>query len=160
MSDGPAPGERTFPASLMAVRSVIDVGGRLTRVTARRAGLGETELVALQHLAEEALGPAELARRLVVSTAAATGVVDRLVQRGHVERQAHDGDRRRVAVRVTSSGYADLRARLAGTFDALLAWDDEFDDAERAVVARYLDGVVEVLEEAAQREVQPPPSLA
>lgn len=164
MSEGGARGDRVFPASLMAVRAVIDVGSRLSRVAARRAGLSDSELVALEHLAAEPLGPAELARRLTISTAAATGVVDRLVQRGHVVRRPHDADRRRVAVSMTSSGYADLRARLAGTFDALLAWDDEFDDAERALVARYLDGVAEVLESAAQRDVaerdQPPPSLA
>ena len=164
MASEKSSGGRTFPASLMAVRSVIQAGGRLGRVAARRAGLSESELIALEHLAAEPLGPAELARRLTISTAAATGVVDRLVQRGHVERRAHDADRRRVAVRMTDSGYADLRARLVTSFDALLEWDAQFDPDERALVARYLTGVVDVLEAAAEREDaardQPPPSLA
>lgn len=155
-----------FPVPLLSVRSVVDVGGRLTRVTARRAGLSDSELIALEHLARQPLGPAELARRLAVSTAAATGVVDRLVERGHVERHPHPEDRRRVAVSLTDSGYADLRARLAEMLDALRSWDEEFDDSERAVVQRYLDGVIEVLSAAADREsaargtAQPPPSEA
>ena len=161
MAGDDAPVRREFPGSLMAVRSVIDVGGRLSHVTARRAGLSDSELVALEHLAAEPLGPAELARRLAITTAAATGVVDRLAQRGHVERRPHDGDRRRVAVRLTDRGYADLRARLQATFDDLLAWDAGFDEDERALVERYLAGVAGVLERAAAREAaQPPPSEA
>jgi DNA-binding MarR family transcriptional regulator len=152
MAEGRVPGHRVFPASLMSVRAVIDVGGRLSRVAARRAGLSDSELAALEHLAAEPLGPAELARRLTISTAAATGVVDRLEQRGHVERRPHAADRRRVAVSLTDSGYADLRARLSETFDALLVWDAGFDEDERALVARYLEGVVGVLDAAAHRE--------
>ncbi len=75
--------------SLQALREVIDAGGKVRRVVARRAGLGESELVALQHLILGSRGPAEVARLLEVSTAASTGIVDRLVAHGHVERRPH-----------------------------------------------------------------------
>lgn len=124
--------------SLQALREVIDAGGKVRRVVARRAGLGESELVALQHLINGARGPAEVARLLEVSTAASTGIVDRLVAHGHVERRPHPDDRRRTDVHVTDSGREEVLGLLMPMFVELARLDAEFDDAERATVARYL----------------------
>src|SRR5688572_11560767 len=90
-------------ASLIALRELLTTGARLNHVFTRRAGLSESELVTLEHLSRERIGPAEVARRLEVSTAAATGIVDRLVGRGHVERHPHPGDRRRTELVMTDS---------------------------------------------------------
>ena len=86
---------------------------------ARRAGLSETELVTLEHLSREQIGPAEVARRLEVSTAAATGIVDRLVSRGHVERRPHEVDRRRTELDITDSGRGEIVGHLMPMFAAL-----------------------------------------
>ena len=130
-----------------------------------RGGRRDSELVALQHLVRAPLGPAELARILDVSTAASTGVVDRLAERGHVERHPHAGDRRRTEVRVTASGREEVLAHLLPMFAALDAWDRSFTDAERALVERYLRGVRAAFEEVsgpppAPAPPQPPPSEA
>lgn len=154
MTEPRSPRGRAFPDSLLAVRSLLSAGGRWTRVLARRNGLSDSELQALEHLAPGPIGPADLSRRLGITTAAATGVVDRLVDRGHAERLPDASDRRRIAVRITDSGYVDLRAQLGATFDALLAWDATFSDAERDVVTRYLDGVVRALEAASTAEAR------
>ncbi len=151
--------------SLVALREAIEAGARVRHVVARRAGLGDSELVALQHLVRAPLGPAELARILDVSTAASTGVVDRLAERGHVERHPHAGDRRRTEVRVTASGREEVLAHLLPMFAALDAWDRSFTDAERALVERYLRGVRAAFEEVsgpppAPAPPQPPPSEA
>ena len=79
--------ERQQPPTLLALRDLVAAGSRVNHTVARRAGLSATELVTLEHLSREQIGPAEVARRLEVSTAAATGIVDRLVSRGHVERR-------------------------------------------------------------------------
>jgi len=118
-------------------------------VVSRRAGLSETELSALQHLITEPLGPAEIARRLEVTTAASTGIVDRLVRRGHVERHSHEADRRRTEVRVTDSGREEVLAHLLPMFIALDALDRGFTTEERAVVERYLRGVIAAFEQIA-----------
>src|SRR6478735_5114672 len=143
--------------SLLALRQLIEAGVRLRHVIARRAGLSESDLLAMEHLMREPLGPAELARLLNVTTAASTG----LVERGHVERQPHEQDRRRTQVEVTESGREDVLAHLLPMFVALDRLDGSFTAEERAVVERYLRGAIAVFEDLeAQRSAQPPPSLA
>jgi DNA-binding MarR family transcriptional regulator len=143
--------------SLVALRETIARGGRLRHLIARRAGLSESDLVAMEHLMRGPLGPAELARILDVSTAASTGVVDRLAERGHVERRAHELDRRRTQVEVTPSGREDVLAHLLPMFRELDRLDRSFTAEERAVVERYLRGVLAAFDHL---EAQPPPSEA
>jgi DNA-binding MarR family transcriptional regulator len=135
--------------SLRALRAVTDAAVRVRPVVAKAAGLSHSELVALEHLMAGPLGPGELARRLEVTTAAATGIVDRLAARGHIDRVADAADRRRTAVHITESGRAEVYQRLMPMFAALQALDDQLSDAERAVVARYLGGVAAAFEAVA-----------
>lgn len=133
--------------SLVALRDLVTTGARVNHVVARRAGLSETELVTLEHLAREQIGPAEVARRLEVSTAAATGIVDRLVARGHVERRPHAADRRRTELVITDSGRGEVVGHLLPMFVALDRLDRSFSAEERAVVERYLRGAVQAFEQ-------------
>ena len=133
--------------SLDALREVVEAGARVRHAVSRRAGLSETELVALQHLMAEPLGPAEIARRLEVTTAASTGIVDRLARRGHVERHSHEADRRRTEVHVTDSGREEVLAHLLPMFIALDTLDRSFTADERAVVERYLRGAIAAFEQ-------------
>ena len=98
--------------SLEALREFADAAARMRPVVARQAGLSESELGALEHLVRGPLGPAELSRLLEVSTAAGTGIVDRLASHGHVTREPHEGDRRRTQVTVTASGREEVLLRL------------------------------------------------
>ncbi|GAB3015260.1 MarR family transcriptional regulator [Nocardioides flavus (ex Wang et al. 2016)] len=138
--------ERSQPPTLLALRDLVAAGSRVTHVVARRAGLSETELVTLEHLSREQIGPAEVARRLEVSTAAATGIVDRLVARGHVERRPHDLDRRRTDLHITDSGRGEVVGHLMPMFAALDQHDASFTEEEKAVVERYLRGATEAFE--------------
>jgi DNA-binding MarR family transcriptional regulator len=99
-----------------------------------------------------------VARLLEVSTAASTGNVDRLVAHGHVERRPNPDDRRRTDVHVTASGREEVLGLLMPMFVELARLDAEFDEAERAVVARYLRRALEAFD--AVIEPQPPPSEA
>lgn len=132
------------------LRELVDAGVRVRHHVARTAGLGESELVALRHLALEPLGPAEVARRLGVSTAASTGIVDRLEQRGHVERRAHAHDRRRTEVHLTDSGRAELVGHLMPMFVALRELEAGFTPDELALVQRYLTGAIAALDTVAR----------
>lgn len=135
------------PPTLMALRDLVAAGSRVTHVVSRRSGLSETELVTLEHLSREQIGPAEVARRLEVSTAAATGIVDRLVSRGHVERRPHEVDRRRTELHITDSGRGEIIGHLMPMFAALDRHDASFSDEERAVVERYLRGATAAFEQ-------------
>lgn len=142
---GPADGWSETP-TLEALRELVTTGARVNHVVARRAGISDTELVTLEHLSREEIGPAEVARRLEVSTAAATGIVDRLVSRGHVERQPHPADRRRTQLVLTPSGQREVVSHLLPMFVALDRLDREFSADERAVVERYLRGATAAFE--------------
>jgi DNA-binding MarR family transcriptional regulator len=113
---------------------------RLRHALVRRSGLSQTELVALEHLVAAPSTPGDLARLLEVSTAASTGVVDRLERRGHVERRPHPQDRRRTEVHMTEGGREEILGHLMPMLVALRELDAGLDDAERAVVERYLRG--------------------
>lgn len=138
--------------SLRALREITRLGPRLHHVLSRRTGLGSTDLTALELLSREMMGPAEMARHLDVSTAAATGIVDRLESRGHVERRPIPGDRRRTGVHITDSGRREAWMHLLPMLDALQANDAEFTEAERAVVERYLTGAVAAINLVAEGE--------
>jgi DNA-binding MarR family transcriptional regulator len=133
-------------STLMLLRRLLDVAGRSGPAVARRAGLSPHELTALDMLAKEQHGPAELARRLGVTSAAASGIVDRLVARGHVERMPRSDDRRRTRVVLTESGRREIIGHLRPMFLVLVDLDSRLTDEERVVVDRYLAGAIEAVE--------------
>lgn len=125
---------------MQAVRDLVTESLRLRHAVVRRSGLSETELRALEHLVEAPSAPGELARLLDVSTAASTGIVDRLERRGHVQRRPHDQDRRRTEVHVTDGGRDEILGHLRPMLLALGELDAGLDEAEREVVERFLRG--------------------
>jgi DNA-binding MarR family transcriptional regulator len=128
--------------TLAALQELIDLSGAAPAAVARREGLSLSELHALRHLAQAPLGPAELARRLGVTTAASSGVVDRLVVHDHVVRRPHPGDGRRTEVVLTDHGRTEMLRMLAPMFAGLAAVDSSLDATERAAVDRYLRGAI------------------
>ncbi|MEU5693398.1 MarR family transcriptional regulator [Actinosynnema sp. NPDC020468] len=123
--------------------------GALSRVIeqglARALGVNATDLAAMEHLATDGpLTARDLADRLRVSTAASTHVVDRLERAGHVTRRPHDTDRRKVLVDPAEESVArtfeHLRPLLTGVEELVTA----LEPAQRAVVERFLTGVVAV----------------
>ncbi len=131
--------------TLTALRELLNVSAQVGPTIARRAGLSRSELDTLELLAGSSVGPADLARHLGVSTAASSGIVDRLVARGHAERRPHASDGRRTEVLITDSGRAEVMGHLAPMFGALLALDSALDPADAAVVEAYLRGATRAL---------------
>ena len=132
-------------SSLVALRELTEAAIAARPALARRAGLSHSELVALEHLFAGGLGPAALARRLKVTTAASTTIIDRLVERGHVRRDPHPTDRRRTEVTLTESGRAEVLTLLMPMFQELERLDLELSEEERAVVTRYLERAASAL---------------
>ncbi len=89
----------------------------------------------------EADGPlsmTHLAEALDVSVASVTGIVDRLEQRGFVERRRGQGDRRVILVQRTAAGeavFSDLAAHRRERLTRLLA---EFTDEELAATLVFM----------------------
>lgn len=132
-------------STLQLLRELLDTAQQSGPSVARRADLGTTEMTALELLSREPRGPGELARNLGVTSAAASGIVDRLVARGHVERQPHALDGRRTQVVLTASGRAEVIGHLMPMFAALHRLDSDLSDADREVVDRYLAGAIDAV---------------
>ncbi|MFN3278000.1 MAG: MarR family winged helix-turn-helix transcriptional regulator [Paracoccus hibiscisoli] len=82
----------------------------------------------------------ELSRLLLVSNGNATAVVDRLEADGMVRREAEDGDRRRIRVRLTPEGLVAFETMALGheaEVDAIFGQLSETDlDALRDILSR------------------------
>jgi len=126
--------------TLTALQELVEVSETVPAVVARKAGLSTSELHSLRHLMRGPIGPVDLAKVLGVTSAASSGVVDRLVGHGHAERRSHPGDGRRTEVVITDSGRAEVLARMTPMFESLAALDATLSEADRAVVERYLRG--------------------
>ncbi|HVM64039.1 MAG TPA: MarR family transcriptional regulator [Acidimicrobiales bacterium] len=81
---------------------------RMRAALARRAGISETDLDALEHL--EADGPLtqrELGDRLCLTSGAVTMLVDRLERAGWARRSPHPHDRRYTLIELTAEAARD-----------------------------------------------------
>ena len=75
----------------------------------------------LAYLAEEeCLSMSSIAKMMGHSTAAATGMIDKLQELGHLKRYTAAADRRKIMVRITEQGK-ELIARMRGTIARNLA---------------------------------------
>ncbi|WP_316312504.1 MarR family transcriptional regulator [Clavibacter michiganensis] len=163
----PAPGAGA-PADAGAAgelgRILRDVLGLAAGFGRRLGGVLEvnpTDMKAMEHLIQEgSLSPTELAGRLGVSTAAATLVVDRLVEVGHVDRRPHPHDRRRVVVVPRPASVGQAMAELMPMIGGVARAADALTDAERAAVTRFLGEVREVYREAAAGPAGPAASAS
>jgi DNA-binding MarR family transcriptional regulator len=89
--------------------------------------------------AEPDLRMSDLSARLGVSLSTVSGVVDRLVDQGFLDRRDDPADRRHVVLRITDAGATQLqlfRELNAGQFRALLS---HLADADLAIVRQALD---------------------
>jgi DNA-binding MarR family transcriptional regulator len=112
---------------------------------ARALEMGPSDTTALEHLVETPLGPVELARRMGVTTAAASMALDRLEAAGNVDRRRDERDGRRVQAHVTASGRAHVLPALIPFFLGVQAAIDGLTHDEQTVVTRFLDAVLETV---------------
>ncbi len=71
------------------------------------------DLMAQLEKVPEGMTLGELSRRMMVSNGNVTGLVERLLESGHVERRAHPSDRRAVVVALTPAGRHAFAAMAA-----------------------------------------------
>lgn len=134
---------------LRGMRDVLTLSTLARGALARRLGMSVHDLEAVEHVMTaqalggdhaELVGPAELARRLGVTTAATTQSVQRLEAAGHLVRRPHPQDRRRQVLEVTDSGRAHVFAALQPLLAMVRAQNALLTPAERRAAAKFLDG--------------------
>lgn len=85
------------------------------------------------------VSPRDIARHLRISSASTTKLLDRLVESGHVERRPHTSDRRARVVVLTDAARAAFFRVFGARLQAMRAVATRYDDADLAVIARFLD---------------------
>jgi DNA-binding MarR family transcriptional regulator len=125
------------------IRDVREVTQAFELHLGRQLTVNPTDLQAMEHLIQAGpLSPTELARRLGISTAAVTSVVDRLTTLGHVTRTQHLTDRRGVVVVPSPASVAramDTLLPMIREIDGVL---DSFEPEQQETIALYLEQVL------------------
>lgn len=123
----------------------------MRRRTRDSMGMGETDLLALRYVLRaeregEVLTPGMLARRLGISTASTTVLIDRLERSGHLARRPHPSDRRSLVVVSTTDSDSEVRQTLGRMHRGMIDVADSLDPNELVAVARFLTGMIEAVE--------------
>ncbi|PRY69950.1 DNA-binding MarR family transcriptional regulator [Glaciihabitans tibetensis] len=130
------------------LREVLQLTSAFESKVSSALSVNRRDFDAMQHLiASGPLSPSQIARRLGVTTAAATIIVDRLTAVGHVTREPHPTDRRGVMVVPTP---ASVDAAMGHVLPLIMGVDrllDDFTTTERAAITTYLRRVAHVYQE-------------
>ncbi len=138
-----APPRREVGRPTLQLRDIQLLNIEFTRHLRTSLTVNATDLDAMQHLIDAgSLSPSELARRLELSSAAVTSVVDRLELAGHARRERHPTDRRALLVVPSQGSIGRALGEVIPMASALDAVLDDFSVDERDTIARYLDAVI------------------
>lgn len=113
------------------------------------------QLSALYIIEHEPTTPGQLARRLMVTPAVVTGLIDRLERRGFVRRESESEDRRRIHLELTEAGRAagaSVRRELALYFSCALG---DLSEDEQDVLSSGLDVMLKVIGNLESRGFHP-----
>lgn len=135
----------------VAIRYLMQAGREMQTAMAHKLEVGETDLAAMDALTSSPapLGPVELSHRLRISSASATALVDRLESAGHVRRDNHPSDRRRITLHASESARTEVRATLAPLLHSLARITERLEPAEARTVLTFLDDVTAAIHEFA-----------
>jgi DNA-binding MarR family transcriptional regulator len=136
--------EKQLSADMRAMTSQSD---RIGRQFARVNGVSSSDFQALLHImvGEAAGAPltlAQLRRRMKVSPAAITYLVDRMIEAGHIRREADPDDRRKWLLRYEESGITLARAFFGPLGDRLSAAMSDLSDQDLVAAHRVFTAMI------------------
>ena len=98
---------------LLTCTNLIEAGIRKKLAENFETTLPRFDLLAQLERAPKGMTLGDLSRRMMVTNGNVTGLVERLVQSGHVDRRTSNVDRRAQVIRLTKSGRAEFRKMAA-----------------------------------------------
>lgn len=136
-----------------ALRAVVLASADVDRALARQLGLRPLDHAAVNQAmtSPHPLGPAELSDRLGISSGSASELVDRLEAAGHLRRDRHPTDRRRVTLTPTDGAIGRILETLRPLFTDLDALARDFTPAEQDTIRRFLRATEQRLHHYAQQ---------
>lgn len=151
--------EKLMSADMRAITAQSD---RIGRHFARQNDVSGTDFHALLHImvaetAGEPLTAAQLRRRMDVSPAAITYLVDRMIDAGHVRREPDPQDRRKTLLRYEKPGMALARSFFTPLGAELHTALADLPDRDLAAAHRVFTSMIEAMESFESRLVAPTP---
>lgn len=128
---------------------------RFERHLAAELGVDPAGLEAMDHLISSGSAtPTELARRLGISTAATTLVLNRLETAGHIRRDRHPTDGRKLIVRAEPASadraFSHVLPMIEGVEDLIAGMSP----AERSAVQTFLERLIGIYDDATNQPSQ------
>ncbi len=152
MSDWDLPPDWAGTELASTLQSVLKAAERARVGIAHRMELSHNEVDAMEHVMEQPMGPAQLSRRLGITTASSTVLVDRLEHAGHVTRHDDPNDRRRKVVAPTAQGAQAVFAEIGPLVAGIASAEQGMTASQKKTVAEYLTRVAAALERTAAHE--------
>ncbi|MFI7495606.1 MarR family winged helix-turn-helix transcriptional regulator [Kocuria sp. M4R2S49] len=156
-----ATGGRRPPALqvLEALRAYRTAESAMRLRTRESMGMGERDVLALRYLLEAdragtPLSPRDLARKLGISSASTTTLLDRLSRSGHVARRPHPTDRRALVIVATDEADCEVRSTLGGMHERMMNAARALTAEEAATVTAFLHAMAEALEATDEEQLQ------
>lgn len=138
--------DNTVRRVLDSIRQIVRVLRLASREAEKRVGLSGAQLFVLQKLAEGGvLSVNDLAERTHTHQSSVSVVVQRLVERGLVDRTRSQKDARQAEVTVTAAGRASLKAAPTAAQDQIVEALEKFSGRDLKQLAESLDRLVEEL---------------
>jgi DNA-binding MarR family transcriptional regulator len=124
---------------------------------ARRLGVTDNEVLAIQHLARVGdLTPGQLSGLLGLSSGGTTGLLTRLEQAGHVSRHRHPRDQRSTVIRLSPHATAWATQAWAPYVAELDALATNLPDDTQEAIRRFLEHAAERHAERLARDADAP----
>ncbi len=135
---------------LLAVRAFSDAldrmnGGMKDDMDMNASDLAALRMLIMREQRGESVSPHDVAHHLRISTASTTKLLDRLTEAGHVERLPHPTDRRARVIRLTPESRKTFYRHFGERMTAMRAVADRYDDAELALIVRFLGEMGDVI---------------
>lgn len=130
--------------SLRRITRAIDLH---SRALARGHELTVPQLICLRQLERDGeTSPTDLARRVSLSQATVTGIVERLLKRGLVAKTPSRSDKRRVLVGLTAEGRRAIRSAPSPLSERFRTRLEQLHEGEQAMIDWILERVVLMME--------------
>jgi len=126
-----------------AMRAYRSAEMAMRRRTQSSMSMGENELLVLRFLtrasaAGQDITPVDLSRHLGVSTASMTALLDRLERSGHLQREPHPSDRRKILVTTTAHADEEMRDTLRSLHSRMMQATRGMTEGETVAVTAFL----------------------
>jgi len=130
---------------------------RYRAAVSRQLGLGDSEMLAVAHLAQRGqLTPGELGGLLDLSSGGISALVQRLEDAGHVIREPHPSDGRSNVISLAPGLIERAGAAFGPLVEDLDRLSCELGEQDLLLVRRFLSRVAHVSEEHAERALRHP----